>query len=245
VSDRLSLLRAILAAPDDDVPRLVYADWLDEHGTTDADAARAEFVRLGCKLKSGNRITPPEVRWLDKNWQRLLPTVSRLPVAGEQLAPVRDGRRVRVRLMAVAGRRVRIRYHLDFSFHRGFAERAAFSHVEGYLRFRGAVTADEPLAILGTCDVPRPLREEDGDEDEEDSVTLTRALWGEDVFRRLAGFDAITPHPGKQYRLRPSGPSLPLWEWEPQFQAAKALSDAMTALAREANGLIPTPPEPA
>jgi uncharacterized protein (TIGR02996 family) len=34
-------LRAICAAPDDDAPRLVYADWLDEHGHPD----RAEFIR--------------------------------------------------------------------------------------------------------------------------------------------------------------------------------------------------------
>jgi uncharacterized protein (TIGR02996 family) len=29
--DELALLRGVLAAPDDDLPRLVYADWLDEH----------------------------------------------------------------------------------------------------------------------------------------------------------------------------------------------------------------------
>ncbi|MBO0697704.1 MAG: TIGR02996 domain-containing protein [Zavarzinella sp.] len=34
--------RSILEAPDDDAPRLVYADWLDEHGESD----RAEFIRL-------------------------------------------------------------------------------------------------------------------------------------------------------------------------------------------------------
>jgi len=39
-------LRAIAAAPDDDTPRLVYADWLDEHG----DPARAEFIRVQCEL---------------------------------------------------------------------------------------------------------------------------------------------------------------------------------------------------
>ena len=36
-------LRAICANPEDDVARLVYADWLDENG----DPARAEFIRLG------------------------------------------------------------------------------------------------------------------------------------------------------------------------------------------------------
>src|SRR5438270_762906 len=41
-----AFLEAIREAPDDDVPRLVYADWLDDHG----DAARAEFVRVQCQL---------------------------------------------------------------------------------------------------------------------------------------------------------------------------------------------------
>ncbi|MFO0842995.1 MAG: TIGR02996 domain-containing protein [Gemmataceae bacterium] len=39
--DDKALLTAILADPDDDLPRLAYADWLDEHG----DDGRAEFVR--------------------------------------------------------------------------------------------------------------------------------------------------------------------------------------------------------
>ena len=39
--ERDDLYRAILEAPDDDAPRLVYADWLDEHG----EPARAEFIR--------------------------------------------------------------------------------------------------------------------------------------------------------------------------------------------------------
>lgn len=36
------LLQAVLANPDDDSPRLLYADWQDEFG----DAARAEFIRV-------------------------------------------------------------------------------------------------------------------------------------------------------------------------------------------------------
>lgn len=42
MSTRAALLAAVLAAPDDDTPRLVFADWLDEHG----DSARAAFIRL-------------------------------------------------------------------------------------------------------------------------------------------------------------------------------------------------------
>jgi uncharacterized protein (TIGR02996 family) len=45
-SDELALLRTICEQPDCDVPRLVYADWLDEHGQHD----RAEFIRLQIEL---------------------------------------------------------------------------------------------------------------------------------------------------------------------------------------------------
>src|SRR5215216_4626617 len=46
MSDAAALLAAIRAAPDDDAPRLVYADWLDEHGQPE----RAEFIRVQCAL---------------------------------------------------------------------------------------------------------------------------------------------------------------------------------------------------
>ena len=43
-SDEEGLLAAIRDNPDDDTPRLAYADWLQEHGQDD----RAEFIRLQC-----------------------------------------------------------------------------------------------------------------------------------------------------------------------------------------------------
>jgi uncharacterized protein (TIGR02996 family) len=39
-----AFLRAIAAAPADDAPRLVYADWLDEHGDPRAEFLRAEVA---------------------------------------------------------------------------------------------------------------------------------------------------------------------------------------------------------
>jgi uncharacterized protein (TIGR02996 family) len=42
--------QAIREAPEDDAPRLVYADWLDEQGVADL-SARAEFIRLQCELE--------------------------------------------------------------------------------------------------------------------------------------------------------------------------------------------------
>src|SRR4051812_20344131 len=44
-----ALLADILEHHDDDTPRLVYADWLDEHGEAD----RAEFIRVQCELARG------------------------------------------------------------------------------------------------------------------------------------------------------------------------------------------------
>ena len=52
MTDAVALLVAIRAAPDDDAPRLVYADWLDEHGQPE----RAEFIRVQCEL--ARRETP-------------------------------------------------------------------------------------------------------------------------------------------------------------------------------------------
>jgi uncharacterized protein (TIGR02996 family) len=41
-----AFLEAIVADPEDDAPRLIYADWLDEQG----DGPRAEFIRVQCAL---------------------------------------------------------------------------------------------------------------------------------------------------------------------------------------------------
>jgi uncharacterized protein (TIGR02996 family) len=46
MTDGDALHAAILAAPDDDTPRLVYADWLDENGHPE----RAEFIRVQVAL---------------------------------------------------------------------------------------------------------------------------------------------------------------------------------------------------
>jgi uncharacterized protein (TIGR02996 family) len=43
---RAAFLADIRAAPDDDAPRLIYADWLQDHGDPD----RAEFIRVQCEL---------------------------------------------------------------------------------------------------------------------------------------------------------------------------------------------------
>ena len=56
MSDQTALLAAIIANPDDDTPRLMYADWLDEHlpdktpSPAAGPSARAEYIRVQCRL---------------------------------------------------------------------------------------------------------------------------------------------------------------------------------------------------
>ena len=45
MTEREALLRAVCENPDDDTPRLVFADWLQENGEDD----RAEFIRVQCE----------------------------------------------------------------------------------------------------------------------------------------------------------------------------------------------------
>lgn len=45
-TDQSALLTAVRANLADDAPRLIYADWLDEHGEPD----RAEFIRVQCEF---------------------------------------------------------------------------------------------------------------------------------------------------------------------------------------------------
>jgi uncharacterized protein (TIGR02996 family) len=44
-----AFLEDVLARPDDDAPRLIFADWLEEHGGP-PERARAEFIRVQCRL---------------------------------------------------------------------------------------------------------------------------------------------------------------------------------------------------
>ncbi|MGL4423875.1 MAG: TIGR02996 domain-containing protein [Gemmataceae bacterium] len=54
--DRLDeLLAGVLIAPRDDLPRLLYADALEERGAP-ADVARAEFIRVQCELAQAENL---------------------------------------------------------------------------------------------------------------------------------------------------------------------------------------------
>jgi uncharacterized protein (TIGR02996 family) len=67
-----AFIQAIRKAPADDAPRLIYADWLEEH----CQADRAEFIRVQCRLASlpEDALVKPELQsraeeLLRKNWE--------------------------------------------------------------------------------------------------------------------------------------------------------------------------------
>jgi uncharacterized protein (TIGR02996 family) len=49
-----AFLASIIESSDDDAPRLIYADWLDENG----QGERAEFIRVQCQLARMGKENP-------------------------------------------------------------------------------------------------------------------------------------------------------------------------------------------
>lgn len=77
------LLRAILDDPDDDAPRLVYADWLEEHG----DADHANFIRAQVELARVPDYHPLHVRM----WREERDMITGGPSSGVKQRPWRKG----------------------------------------------------------------------------------------------------------------------------------------------------------
>jgi uncharacterized protein (TIGR02996 family) len=71
LSDRDAILAAIRDNPEEDTPRLMFADWLDEEGGEE-NAARAEFIRLQCELarlaEDGSDSQPVYEFIRDRDW---------------------------------------------------------------------------------------------------------------------------------------------------------------------------------
>ena len=56
MTDLPALLAAVLAAPADDTPRLVFADWLDDHAGEDGER-QAAFIRVHVAYARERRVT--------------------------------------------------------------------------------------------------------------------------------------------------------------------------------------------
>jgi uncharacterized protein (TIGR02996 family) len=86
-SPREAFLADVLARPEEDGPRLVYADWLTDHGETESDRARGEFIHLQCRMAGLEENSPerldlqPRERDLladhSPAWMKVLPSWAR------------------------------------------------------------------------------------------------------------------------------------------------------------------------
>jgi uncharacterized protein (TIGR02996 family) len=134
------LLRAVCAAPDDDLPRLVAADWLDEHG----EAERAEFIRVQVERARADR---PDLKWREKG---LLDN----PLFGALWAA--EACPNLVRLTAGAGvRGTAVSGAERVTFRRGFPDRVSCPAAD-WLKFGGGVVPRQPVreVHLIRCDDP-------------------------------------------------------------------------------------------
>src|SRR5829696_8618990 len=133
MSDEDALLAAIQAHPEEDTPRLMYADWLDEHGKP----RRAEFIRVQIELSRLEHLPRAELNrhvplyrrnqeLLDNHRAELLGTP--LPTAAE------------------------------IEFRRGFAWEVALSVFHFYQR-RGALAAMRPLPRITVRDAVDVIRD--------------------------------------------------------------------------------------
>lgn len=82
-----ALLRAISEHPEEDTPRLMYADWLDENG----ESERAEFVRVQVELDRMDVSDPARRPWVARHVQFLIEHVPAWKSQLPQLAGIEWG----------------------------------------------------------------------------------------------------------------------------------------------------------
>jgi uncharacterized protein (TIGR02996 family) len=150
VSTEAELIAACLARPNDDTCRLALADWYDEEGTSDQQAARAEWIRLTSDRKRPNgRRLDGEPAWMRANAHRLWPTVWKRITEAERKSFGANHRHVRFRVPVPLRGSSSILYNTIVSIDvtRGVA---AFATMDFHRAAHVAhlIAADEPLAPL-------------------------------------------------------------------------------------------------
>lgn len=145
-----SLLRAVLADPQDDTPRLVLADWLEENG----HGPRAEFIRVQCQMAKRRAgpagPVPEDSPWLagDSAYQRLRRRKRELleewsskwvyQLLGTRLVTDVDGATVYVEMNGP------VALNCYQTFRRGFVAAVTLS-AEDWLRHADALTEQQPI----------------------------------------------------------------------------------------------------
>ncbi|MGZ3454859.1 MAG: TIGR02996 domain-containing protein [Polyangiales bacterium] len=164
------LLRDVIEAPDDDGPRLVYADWLLEHGD-ESQRARGEYIQLACAIaKLPDQPTEERARLVRRSMELL----GKWELAWVDVA-----------LAPLFRRRVWDARGVDWAWSRGFIE----GYGENPDSFRPAVSHYE-LARMQS--LATPLREVSVHVDAEG---MTQFI-GLPLLRRLRALDLHVSHTG-------------------------------------------------
>lgn len=146
MTDRQSFIEAIKADPEDDAPRLIYADWLDGVGDMTPreflNPERAEFIRVQCELA---RI------------QRELRSDEQCDNAECDCQEMGELRR-RERELWRAGTRFDFKFGGNFAWSRGFLDSIACSAAD-WLTQGDAILREHPVQTvrLATCPAWEPV----------------------------------------------------------------------------------------
>ena len=150
ISDRDALLRAIRANPDEDTPRLMLADWLDENG----EPERAEFIRLQCELarltddsdsqpvyeflRDSDHVTRPTADWarIDAGIHRRVGVAARVDELLKRHGRAWTPKAPKGRRLSWAG------------FHRGFPHRVEFASFRNLDKIADQLRAAAPAVTL-------------------------------------------------------------------------------------------------
>lgn len=141
-TDRECLLHAVLANPDDDLPRLVFADWLNDNG----EPERAEFIRIQCRLGDSDRLRP-------LTWREARIMLSAASRPDEYLSNRANELLARDPLMFLGGAAfdVGVKFGMSLGWSRGFV-----SHVPGRLadleRYLPDIVREHPVATVAVTD---------------------------------------------------------------------------------------------
>ena len=114
----IALLDACKDEPDDDAPRLVLADWLEEYGD-ESDRDRAEFIRLQIERDGEDDLSPREQALLHDRGPSWLWPIIDVSCGGVLIhrGGVRSGRQARGQ-QERSGYHDRERKHLSWGAHR-------------------------------------------------------------------------------------------------------------------------------
>lgn len=223
-----ALLAAIVASPDDDLPRLVYADWLEEDGQLE----RAQFIRTAVEYDRIGRADPKKEPVYIEHWDRRhalgyqlklmkaaftahdwFPCTKMIPKPPRQITKVK--------------KRDYSSSCPDFGWDRGFIVRVT-CRLQGWLWWGKTLMERHPTvrAVRVTNRIPLVIRVPSG----------ARYMWilegraghGDDPLIRLpkAVYDRLVPEPGDAKNDTSQC-------YNSSENANKALSDAVLSIARE------------